>query len=88
MGGACGTQWGLRSSLRDISIQFLDIFIRGCYLKYSDFLSQVIRFWLGLKSAILLRACAYQAASVEAKLRAYPGTLSFELRHDLNQVNG
>ena len=40
------------------------------------------------KIAIFLQAWAYQAARVEAELRIYPGTLSFELRDDLNQVNG
>ena len=51
------TRWGLRSSspLRVIAFQTVDIFIRGCYLKDLDFLSQVIRFWLGLKSAISLQ---------------------------------
>ena len=57
-------------------------------IKYPDFESQDIRFWLGLKSAIFSQAWAHQAASVEAKLRTYPGTLPFELRHSLNEVNG
>ena len=71
----------------DIAIQTLDIFIRGCYLKFPDFLSQDIRFWLGLKSDIFSQALAYQTASMEAELRIYPGTLYFDLRHDLNRVN-
>ena len=47
--GDYGTQWGLRSSnsLGVIAIQTIDIFIRDCYLKYPDFLSQDICFWLG-----------------------------------------
>ena len=73
--------------MRDIAIQTLDTFIRGRYLKYPDFLSQNVRFWLGLKSAIFSRAWAYQAASVEADLKIFPETLSFELQLDLNQVN-
>ena len=88
--GTCSTQWGLRSSssLRFIAIKTIDMFMRGCCLKYPDFQSQDIRFWLGLKSAIFSQAWAHQAASVEAKLRIYSGTLPFELRHSLNQVNG
>ena len=45
-------------------------------------------FWLGLKSTIFSQTWAHQTASVQAKLRIYLGTLSFELRHSLNQVNG
>ena len=52
------------------------------------FLSQDICFWLGLKPSILSQAWAHQTASVQAKLRIYPGALSFELRQSLNQVNG
>ena len=89
-GGTYGTRWGLRSSnsLGVIAIQTIDIFIRGCYLKYPDFLSQGIRFWLGLKSAKSSQAWAHQAVSLKAKLGIYPGTLPFELWHSLNQVNG
>ena len=84
------TRWGLRSSnsLGVITIQTIDIFIRGCYLQYANFLSQDIRFWLGLKSAISSQAWAHQAAGMKAKLRIYPGTLPFELQHSLNQVKG
>ena len=71
------TRWGLGSSspLRDLAIQTTDIFIRGCYLKYPDFLSQDICFWLGLKSAISWHSWAHQAGSVKAGLRIYLGTL-------------
>ena len=74
--------------MRDIAIQSLDIFIRDYYLKFPDFLSQDIWFWLDLKSAIFAQAWAYKAATVEAELRIYPGALSFELQHVSNQVNG
>ena len=45
-------------------------------------------FWLGLKSTISSQAWAHQTASGLAELRIYSGTLSFELRDNLNQVNG
>ena len=75
------------SSMRVAAIQAIDIFIRGYYLECLDFLSRDICFWLGLKSAISSQAWAHQAASMWAKLRIYPGKLSFELRHSLNKVN-
>ena len=58
--------WGLRSSssLIVVAIRTIDIFMRGCYLKYPDFLSQDICFWLGLKSARSSQVWAHQAASV------------------------
>ena len=40
----------------------IDIFIRSFHLKYLDFLSQAICFWLGLKSAISSQAWAHKAA--------------------------
>ena len=57
------TRWGLGSSspLRVFAILTTDIFIRGCHLKYPDFLSQDICFWLGLKSAISSEAWTHQA---------------------------
>ena len=88
-GRGCGTCWRLISSnfLGVIAIQTIDIFLRGCYLKYPDFLSQAVRSWLGLKSVTSSHAWAQQAASVKAKLRIYPGTLPFVFQHSLNQVN-
>ena len=79
------TQYGIRSSnsLGVITIQTIDIYIRGSYLKYPDFLSQDIHFWLGLKSTISSQVWAHQAASAKAKLRIYAGTLPFELQHSL-----
>ena len=52
------TRRGVRSSssLRVVAIQTTNIFIRGCYLKCPDFLSQDICYWPGLKSAISLQA--------------------------------
>ena len=60
------TKWGLRSSspLRVVAIEPTDIFIRGCYLWYPDFLSQGICSRLGLKSVKSLQTWAHQAASV------------------------
>ena len=60
------TRWELRSSgpLRVAANQTIDIFIRGCYLQYPDFLSQGMCFWLGLKSVISSQAWAHQSASV------------------------
>ena len=65
------TRWGLGSSspLRSFSVQTKDIFIKDCYLKCPDFLSQKICFWLDLKSAIPQQDWAQQAASVKAELR-------------------
>ena len=71
------------SSLRVFAIQTKNIFIRGSYLKYLDFLSQDICFLLGLNSAISSQACAREAASVKAELRIYPGTLQFEPQDSL-----
>ena len=50
----CCTRWGLGSPspLRGFAIQTVGIFITVCYLKYTDFLSQDICFWVGLKSII------------------------------------
>ena len=58
------TRWGLGSwsHLGEFAIQTIDIFIRGCRLKYPDFLSQYICFWLGLKSIISSQAWAHEAA--------------------------
>ena len=75
--GIYNTRWGLRSSslLRFIAIQTIDIFIRGFYLQYPDFLSQDIRFWLGLKSAIKL---AHHTAIVQAKLRSLDASITYQ----------
>ena len=54
--------WGVQAPLRGFAIQTIDIFIRGYHLKYPDFLSQDICFWLGLKSAISSQAWAHKAA--------------------------
>ena len=53
---------GSSSPLRVFAILTIDIFIEGCHLKYLDFLSQDICFWLGLKSAISSQAWTHQAA--------------------------
>ena len=60
------TRWKLRNSstLRAFAIQTTDIFIKGWYLKYLDFLSQEISFWLGIKSSISSQAWAHQASNV------------------------
>ena len=60
------TRWELGSSspLGVVAIQTTDLFIRGCYLKYSNLLSQDICICLGPKSATSSQAWAQQAASV------------------------
>ena len=75
--GIYSTRWGLRSSslARFIAMQTIDIFIRGFYLQYPDFLSQDIRFWLGLKSAIKL---AHHTAIVQAKLRSLDASITYQ----------
>ena len=54
--------------MRGFAIQTIDIFIRGCHLKYPDFLSQDICLWLGLKSVTSSQAWAHQAAEQVLRL--------------------